>query len=150
MGTGYGAAQAADGVADVNGNYWQTVQGKDKGAWWQQDLGKVLVVRGVKVSWARLENRVHCPPASMVIQVSLTGADGSWRDVRRISTQEESLVPDSPTRQSTSGVMRAPNEPKPALCGCSSQGRPARGKVPRLPFPSAKWKYNRPACRRGS
>jgi len=87
-GRGYGAAQAADGVADINGNYWQTVQGKDKGAWWQLDLGKALAVRGVKVSWARLENRVHCPPASMAIQVSRSGAEGSWKDVRRIGTQD--------------------------------------------------------------
>lgn len=87
-GPGYGAPQAADGVADVNGNYWQTVQGQDKGAWWQQDLGGAVAVRGVKIAWARYEDKVHCPPGSMVIQVSLTGAEGSWRDVRTVRADE--------------------------------------------------------------
>jgi len=87
-GPGYGAAQAADGVADENGNYWQTPQGKDKGAWWQQDLGQAVKVEGVKIAWARYEDKVHCPPARAVIQLSLSGAEGSWTEGRTIAPHE--------------------------------------------------------------
>ena len=84
-GPGYGAAAAADGVADENGNYWQTLQGKDRGAWWQLDLGQEATVRAVKIVWARWEDRVHCPPARLVIQLSTTGAEGSWKDARSLA-----------------------------------------------------------------
>jgi hypothetical protein len=87
-GPGYGAAQAEDGVAGENGNYWQTPQGKDKGAWWQQDLGQAAKVEGVTVSWARYEDKVHCPPARASIQLSLSGAEGSWKEARIITPQE--------------------------------------------------------------
>jgi len=87
-GPGYGASAAADGTADENGNYWQTVQGKDKGAWWQVDLGEVLPVRGVKIAWARYEDKYHCPPAVLVVQISATGKEGAWKDVRRIGPEE--------------------------------------------------------------
>jgi len=87
-GPGYGAEQASDGVADENGNYWQTVQNADKGAWWRLDLGGVFAVQAVKAAWARYEDSVHCPPVSVVIQTSLTAADGSWQDARRIGADE--------------------------------------------------------------
>jgi len=87
-GPGYEAAAAVDGIADENGNYWQTVRGQDKGAWWQQNLGRVVSILGVKIAWARYEDKVHCPPASVVIQVSRTGAEGSWQDVRKIPASE--------------------------------------------------------------
>ena len=56
-GPGYGADAAADGIADENGNYWQTVAKQDRGAWWQADLGQVVPVRGVKIAWARYEEK---------------------------------------------------------------------------------------------
>ena len=87
-GPGYGAAAAADGIADDNGNYWQTVQGQDRGAWWQLDLGQETTVRAVQIAWARWEDKVHCPPAEIVIQVSPTGAAGTWKDVRRVPSAE--------------------------------------------------------------
>jgi len=87
-GPGYGAAQAADGVSDENGNYWQTVQNRDKGAWWQQDLGRAFPVKAVRIAWARYQDKVHCPPARAVVQTSLTGEDGSWKDVRAIGAAE--------------------------------------------------------------
>jgi hypothetical protein len=83
-GVGYGAMAAADGIADVNGNYWQTVKGKDKGAWWQADLGEVAPVHGARIAWARYEDKYHSLPAGMVIQVSTTGTEGSWKDVLTI------------------------------------------------------------------
>ena len=83
-GAGYGAGAAADGVADENGNYWQTTQGKDKGAWWQADLGEVATVHGVRIAWARYEDKYHSPPAAVVVQVSTTGADGSWKEALTI------------------------------------------------------------------
>ncbi len=79
--SGYGATAAADGVADENGNYWQTVHGKDKGAWWQADLGAVVPVEGVRIAWARYEDKYHAPPACVMVQVSTTGAEGPWKDV---------------------------------------------------------------------
>ena len=54
-GPGYGAAAVADGVAGENGNYWQTIERKDKGAWWQVDLGKVMPIHGLKIAWARYQ-----------------------------------------------------------------------------------------------
>ncbi len=87
-GPGYGAAQAADEIRDENGNYWQTPQGKDKGAWWQLDLGSVVAVDGIDIAWARYEDKVHCPPASVVVQTSLTGAKDSWKEVRKIAPVE--------------------------------------------------------------
>jgi hypothetical protein len=48
-GTGYGAEAAADGIDNENSNYWQAVASKDRGAWWQADLGQIVPVRGVKV-----------------------------------------------------------------------------------------------------
>jgi hypothetical protein len=83
-GAGYGADAAADGVANENGNYWQTVQGKAQGAWWQADLGERVPVRGVKIAWARYEDKYHAPPARVIVQVSVTGAEGSWQDVLQI------------------------------------------------------------------
>jgi hypothetical protein len=87
-GVGYDAASAADGIADENGNYWQTVQGKDKGAWWQADLGEVAPVQGVRIAWARYEDKYHSPPASVVVQVSATGAEGSWKDLLLIDADK--------------------------------------------------------------
>ncbi|MFH1924263.1 MAG: discoidin domain-containing protein, partial [Planctomycetota bacterium] len=87
-GPGYGAAAAVDAIADENSNYWQTVQGGDKGAWWQLNLGQVFSVKGVKIAWARCEDKYHCPPASATVQVSLTGEEGAWKDVRRIVDNE--------------------------------------------------------------
>jgi len=84
-GPGYGAAQAADGLSGIEGNYWQTVQGTDRGAWWQLDLRGAYPVRAVHVTWARYQNRIHCPPEGMAVQVSLTGEDGSWRTVLEVS-----------------------------------------------------------------
>ncbi|MFH1920631.1 MAG: discoidin domain-containing protein [Planctomycetota bacterium] len=86
--SGYGALQAADGIAEENGNYWQTLEGQDKGAWWQQDLGQVFDIQGVKITWARYQDKVHCPPASAVVETSLTGKEGSWKDVRTIGPDE--------------------------------------------------------------
>jgi len=83
-GAGYGAAQAADGASDENDNYWQTVQNRDKGAWWQQDLGRPFPVKAVRIVWARYQDKVHCPPARAVIQTSLTGEEGSWKDALAI------------------------------------------------------------------
>jgi len=87
-GPGYGAAAAADAIADEDSNYWQTIEGEDKGAWWQLDLGQVFSVKGVKIAWARCEDKYHCPPASATVQVSLTGKEGSWKDVRKIADNE--------------------------------------------------------------
>ncbi|MFH1920632.1 MAG: discoidin domain-containing protein [Planctomycetota bacterium] len=87
-GPGYGAAQAANGSADQNGDYWQTPQGQDKGAWFQLDLGEVVEVQGLRISWARCEDLVHCPPASVVVQTSLTAEDGSWKTAREIPPDE--------------------------------------------------------------
>lgn len=80
----YGAAVAADGVAGENGNYWQTVHGQDKGAWWQVDLGEVVPVQGLRIAWARYEDKYHSPPAGVIVQVSTTGAEGSWKEVLTI------------------------------------------------------------------
>jgi len=87
-GPGYDAAAAADAIAHENANYWQTVQGKDRGAWWQLDLGQVFPVKGVKIAWARCEDKYHCPPATATVQVSLTGEEGAWKDVRSIAASE--------------------------------------------------------------
>ena len=86
--SGYGAPLAADGIAGENGNYWQTLQGQDKDAWWQQDLGQVFEVRGVKITWAEYQDKVHCPPARIVVQTSLTAQEGSWKTVREINPEE--------------------------------------------------------------
>ena len=83
-GPDYGAAQAADGVADANGNYWQTVKGKDKGAWWQIDLRQPVTIPAVTVAWARWEDKIHCPPARIVVQTSPTGEANSWQEVLSI------------------------------------------------------------------
>ena len=87
-GPGYDATAAADAIAHENANYWQTVEGKDKGAWWQVDLRQVFPVKGVKIAWARYEDKYHCPPASAIVQTSLTGKEGSFQDVRKIELQE--------------------------------------------------------------
>jgi hypothetical protein len=87
-GPGYGAAVAADGIADENGNYWQTVQNQDRGAWWQIDLGREATVGVVKIAWARWEDKVHCPPARLVIQVSRSGAAGPWKDVLTVGPKD--------------------------------------------------------------
>jgi len=87
-GAGYGAHAAADAIAHENGNYWQTVEGQDKGAWWQRDLGGVFAVEAVDVVWARYEDKYHCPPAGAVVETSLTGEPGSWKDVRQIGPDE--------------------------------------------------------------
>ncbi|MFH1266576.1 MAG: discoidin domain-containing protein, partial [Planctomycetota bacterium] len=86
--SGYGALQAADGIAEENGNYWQTLEGQDKGAWWQQDLGQVFDIQGVKITWARYQDKVHCPPATAVVETSLTGEKGSWKVLRSIAPEE--------------------------------------------------------------
>jgi len=87
-GAGCGAAQAADGIADENGNYWQTVQGKDKGAWWQVDLGQSFTIQAVRIAWARYQDKVHCPAARVAVQTSPSGADGSWAEARAIAAAE--------------------------------------------------------------
>ncbi|MCX5670515.1 MAG: discoidin domain-containing protein [Planctomycetota bacterium] len=87
-GPGYGAGAAADDMAGENGNYWQTVQNKDKGAWWQLDLGREATVRTVKIAWARWEDKVHCPPANLVIQVSRTGAADAWKEVVKLGPKD--------------------------------------------------------------
>jgi hypothetical protein len=87
-GPGYGATAAADGVADENGNYWQTVQGEGRGAWWQVDLRKIFDIEGVRIAWARYQDKYHCPPARMIIQTSLSGEEGSFTDVREIGIDE--------------------------------------------------------------
>lgn len=81
FGPGFGAAAAINGLAGQNANYWQTAEGKDKGAWWQIDLGRVVPVHGLKIAWARYEDKYHCPPARVVVQVSASGVEGSWKDV---------------------------------------------------------------------
>jgi hypothetical protein len=83
-GPGYEAAAAADGVAGESGNYWQTVQGTARGAWWQADLGEVVPMRGVTITWARYEDKVHAPPARVTVQVSLSGIEGTWQDVQTL------------------------------------------------------------------
>ena len=52
------------------------------------DLGREVPVPSVKIAWARYEDKVHCPPASMVIQVSSTGAAGSWNDVLKLGPKD--------------------------------------------------------------
>ncbi len=83
-GPGYGADAAADRIAQENGNYWQTVAKTDCGAWWQADLGQIVPVRGVKIAWARFEDKYHAPPARVIVQFSDAGGDGPWRDVLTI------------------------------------------------------------------
>ena len=80
-GPGYGADAAVDGIANENGNYWQTVAKEDRGAWWQVDLGQVVPVRAVQIAWARYQDKYHSTPARMIVQLSNTGADGPWQDV---------------------------------------------------------------------
>lgn len=80
-GAGYGAAAAADGIANENGNYWQTIEKQDRDAWWRVDLGQVVLVRGIKIAWACYEDKHHAPPARVIVQLSTTGIDGSWEDV---------------------------------------------------------------------
>ncbi|MHB8861132.1 MAG: discoidin domain-containing protein [Pirellulaceae bacterium] len=87
-GGGYGAEAAADGIANENGNYWQTVAKQDGGAWWQVDLGQNVPVRGIKVAWACYEDKYHAPPARLIIQLSNTGDGGSWRDVLTIEADK--------------------------------------------------------------
>ena len=87
-GTGYGAEAAADGIVNENGNYWQTVASKDRGAWWQADLGQIVPVRGIQVAWARYEDKYHAPPASVIVQISDTGGDGPWKDVLTIGADK--------------------------------------------------------------
>ena len=134
-GPGYGADRAADGVSAVNSNYWQTRQGQDKGAWWQQDLGRVVTVRDVKIAWARYEDKVHCPPAVAVVQVSLTGAEGTWKDVPKdrpfgVASRWETVRRESRVALPASGEDRGP------LCAIAfSPGRPTRGPVSGIPLP---------------
>ena len=87
-GAGYGAEAAADGIAHENGNYWQTVEKQDRDAWWQADLGQVVPVRGIKVAWACYEDKYHAPPARVIVQLSNTGGDGSWKDVLTIEADK--------------------------------------------------------------
>ena len=90
-GPNYGAVAAADVIAHENANYWQTVEGKDGGAWWQADLGSVFPVEGVKLAWARYQDKYHCPPAAATVQTSLTGKEGSFQDAIKIAREE---IPD--------------------------------------------------------
>ncbi len=115
-GTGYGAEAAADGIVNENGNYWQTVASKDRGAWWQADLGQIVPVRGVKVAWARYEDKYHAPPASVIVQISDTGGDGPWKDVLTIGADkipadeapfESDRSWDYPFPEAASGPFRA-------------------------------------------
>ena len=88
IGPGYGAMAVADSIAHENGNYWHPIKGQDDGAWWQLDLRQVIALEGVEVVWARYEDKYHCPPARLVIQASLTGEPGSWKDVRSVARDE--------------------------------------------------------------
>ena len=99
-GPGYDAAQAADGAAGENGNYWQTPKGRDRGSWWQADLGQAVTVRAVKIAFARYQDKVHCPPARIVIQTSLTGSDGSWQEACTITARSTPRIRCSRTRSS--------------------------------------------------
>jgi len=90
-GPNYGAAAAADVVTHENANYWQTVKGKDTGAWWQADLGRVFPVEGVKIAWARYQDTYHCPPATAIVQTSPTGREGSFKEAVKIAREE---IPD--------------------------------------------------------
>ena len=87
-GAGYGAAAAADGIANENGNYWQTVEKTDRGARWQADLGEVVPVRGITIAWACYEDKYHAPPARVVVQLSNVGGDGPWQDVLTIEADK--------------------------------------------------------------
>ena len=47
-----------------------------------------MPVRGVKIVWAQYADKVHCPPAMIVVQTSLTGQDGSWKEVSKIAPHQ--------------------------------------------------------------
>ncbi|MCU0962911.1 MAG: discoidin domain-containing protein, partial [Pirellulaceae bacterium] len=83
-GAGYEADAAADGIGNENGNYWQTVEKTDRGAWWQADLGQVVPVRGIQIAWACYEDKYHAPPARVIVQLSDTAGADSWKDVLTI------------------------------------------------------------------
>jgi len=109
-GQGYGAAQAVNGVAGIESDYWQTVEGQDKGAWVQIDLGRGVHVEAVTLTWARYQARVHCPPASVVI---LTGPSPGTADlavVRRIGPDELPLDGETYGAGSTSSYT-VPGQP---------------------------------------
>lgn len=82
------AAMAADRIAGENNNYWQTVKDADKGAWWQIDMGTTATVTGVAIAWAKYEDRIHCPPARAMVQLSDQGTNGPWTDARAIAPSE--------------------------------------------------------------
>lgn len=86
-GHGYGAYAAFDEIAGENNNYWQTVHNQDKGAWWQLDMQREVTLRTVRIAWARYQDRVHSPPASLVVQVSLTGEPATWREVLKLGPE---------------------------------------------------------------
>ena len=44
----------------------------------QVDLGEVAPVQGMRIVWARYEDKYHSPPARVVVQVSTAGAEGPW------------------------------------------------------------------------
>ena len=54
-------------------------------------MGRVFPVEGVKIAWARYQDTYHCPPATAIIQISLTGKEGSFQDAIRIAREE---IPD--------------------------------------------------------
>ena len=45
-------------------------------------------MEAVEIAWACYQDRVHCPPASVLVQVSETAADGPWQEARRIAAEE--------------------------------------------------------------
>ena len=51
-------------------------------------MGQIVPVRGVKVAWARYEDKYHAPPASVIVQISDTGGDGPWKDVLTIGADK--------------------------------------------------------------
>ena len=119
-GPGYGAEAAADCIANENGNYWQTVEKKDRGAWWQADLGQVVPVRGIKVAWACYEDKYHAPPARVIVQLSNTGDDGTWKDVVTI---EADKIPadEAPFEPERVGLSASRGGCPVASYGCSSR-----------------------------
>jgi len=123
-GPGFGAAAAADGIAHQHRNFWQTLDGQDKGAWWQQDLSEPVAIQGVKIDWAdsgphpwvrggctyvvgqdgrRYESRLSRPE-----NVELSEEDG--RAVVRISGVTLSAGRDEPPVATENWTLSAPGD----------------------------------------
>jgi len=94
----------------VAGNYWQTLEGQDRGAWWQVDLRGDYPIRGLRIVWARYEDRVHCPPSRLAVQVSATGSDAAWETVLEAGAAD--LPADgAPYRTCPETQLRVPGAP---------------------------------------